>query len=90
MNLSWNEFVLSSWSGRIKKILVEAAGCCNHIQDDRGTYPHRGVLSPGPHESGGVVSGSLATYGLGCGFINNNDENKKKEVDLEIIMMKIK
>ena len=57
---------------------MEAAGCCNHIQDDRGTYPHRGVLSPGPHESGGVVSGHLATYGLGCGFINNNDENKKK------------
>ena len=36
-----------------------------------------GVLSPGPNESGGVVFGALATYGLGCGLRDNNDKNKK-------------
>ena len=69
------EIEVESWG--LEK-MVKAAGCCNHISRWQWYVPiWGGVLSPGPNESGGVVFGALATYGLGCGLRDNNDKNKK-------------
>ena len=59
---------------KVEKKMVEAAGGCNnHIQDYSVTYPYGGGFVTWTVRIRWRGSWTLATYGLGCGFGNNNE-----------------